>query len=130
MKSMLCMLRKTASTIPFYRYHRFIGISCHTPAVSGVHSPSPIIKRPLCGRHFPLAHHQTPAVSGVHSPSPNQSRPRCERFFPLSKSTTPALCASIPPRHNYHICRRQMSIPPRHLWRGGGATGRGGGHTG
>ena len=75
MKSMLCMLRKTASTIPFYRYHRFIGISCHTPAVSGVHSPSPIIKRPLCGRHFPLAHHQTPAVSGVHSPSPNQSRP-------------------------------------------------------
>ncbi len=27
---------------------------------------------------------------------------------------------SIPPRQIYHICRRQMSIPPRHLWRGGG----------
>ena len=27
---------------------------------------------------------------------------------------------SIPPRQISHICRRQMSIPPRHLWRGGG----------
>ena len=41
MKSMLCMLRKTASTIPFYREHRSIGISYHTPAIAGVSSPSP-----------------------------------------------------------------------------------------
>ena len=36
---------------------------------------------------------------------PNQQRPRRGRPFPLAKSTTPA------PR---------ASIPPRHLWRGGG----------
>ena len=38
---MLCMLRKTVSTIPFYREHRSIGISYHTPAIAGVSSPSP-----------------------------------------------------------------------------------------
>ena len=28
--------------------------------------------------------------------------------------------APFPPRHICHFCRRQMSTPPRHLWRGGG----------
>ena len=43
---------------------------------------------------------------------------RC--LSPLAKSIMPATRASIPPRQICHICRRQMSIPPRHLWRGGG----------
>ena len=60
MKSMLCMLRKNGSTIPFYREHLSIGIPCHTLTVwaflhplqinharfAGVHSPLPIIIRP------------------------------------------------------------------------------------
>ena len=74
--------------------------------------------------HFPLTKFLTSAVGrclfplaiygegvadrpGVRSsPSQNPLRPQHGRLFP--------------PRHISHICRRQMSIPPRHLWRGGG----------
>ena len=31
----------------------------------------------------------------------------------------------FPPRQISHICRRQMSSPPRHLWRGGDRQARG-----
>ena len=48
------------------------------------------------------------------------SIPIAKSMTPLAKSMTPALRASIPHRKICHICRRQMSIPPRHLWRGGG----------
>ena len=40
--------------------------------------------------------------------------------FPLACHKRPPRRASIPPRQISHICHRQMSTPPRHLWRGGG----------
>ena len=71
-------------------------------------------------------------------PAPNQFRPQRGRLPPLACHKRPqrgrlppshainARAAGVfPPRPIYHICRRQMSIPPRHLWRGGWPTGRG-----
>ena len=57
-------------------------------------------------------------------PAPNQSRPQRGRL-PPSHAINARNAGVFPPRPIYHICRRQMSIPPRHLWRGGGPTGRG-----
>ena len=73
-------------------------------------------------------------TAGVISPSQNQQHPHRGRHFPIAKSTTPAPRASFshrqinhartagvsPHRQISHICHRQMSIPHRHLWRGGG----------
>ena len=61
-----------------------------TPACACVSSPSQNLQRPLCGRLFPLACHK---------------RPLCGRHFPFA-------CHKRP--------RVRASIPPRHLWRGGG----------
>ena len=52
-------------------------------------------------------------------PAPNQSRPQRGRL-PPSHAINARNAGVFPPRPIYHICRRQMSIPPRHLWRGGG----------
>ena len=52
-------------------------------------------------------------------PAPNQSRPQRGRL-PPSHAINARAAGVFPPRPIYHICRRQMSIPPRHLWRGGG----------
>ena len=53
--------------------------------------------------------------------SPTHVRPQRGRQFPLAKSITAAAGRCLfPHRQIYHICRRQMSIPPRYLWRGGG----------
>ena len=57
-------------------------------------------------------------------PAPNQSRPQRGRL-PPSHAINARNAGVFPPRPIYHICRRQMSIPPRHLWRGGWPTGRG-----
>ena len=96
--------------------------------------------RPLCGRQFPLAKIITSTVGRSPFPlaiygegggptgrgeafphSPNQSRPQSRASIPPRQNYH--ICRrqkSIPPRQNYHICRRQKSIPPRHLWRGSG----------
>ena len=52
-------------------------------------------------------------------PAPNQFRPQRGRL-PPSHAINARNAGVFPPRPIYHICRRQMSIPPRHLWRGGG----------
>ena len=45
--------------------------------------------------------------------SPTHVRPQRGRQFPLAKSITSAAGRCLfPPRQIYHICRRQMSIPP------------------
>ena len=59
---------------PLYRENRSFGISCHTPAVSGAFPPCQIHHARRCVRPFPLAHHKTPALAGVHSPSPFMER--------------------------------------------------------
>ena len=74
-------------------------------AYPGLYSGAP------SGRLSPLAQLVTSAVG------------RCP--FPLAKSTTPAVAGVSPHRPICHICRRQMSIPHLHLWRGGGRQARG-----
>ena len=66
----------------------------------------------------------------AHTPTLSPYLARCAQYglfvIPGLRSAYPGLYSgalsgrSIPPRHICHICRRQMSIPPRHLWRGGG----------
>ncbi len=121
-----------------------------TPATAGVYSPIACHQRPPPRASIPplhainarhrgrLFHHcmpSTPATAGVYSPIACHQRPpprasillACHQRPPprasilLAKSITSAAgrCLS-PPRQIYHICRRQMSTPPRHLWRGGG----------
>ena len=103
-----------------------------TPATAGVYSPSHAINarhrgrlfstHAINARHrgrlFPLACHQRPPprASILHA---CHQRPPPRASILLACHQRPPPRASIPPRQIYHICRRQMSIPPRHLWRGG-----------
>ena len=56
--------------------------------------------------HSPVKHLKCTPQADVHSPSHVINARRGGRHFPRAKK--------------YHICRRQMSIPPLHSWRGGG----------
>ena len=105
-----------------------------TPATAGVYSPIACHQRPPPRASILLACHQRPpprasipplhAINARHrgrlfSSHTINARHR-GRLFPLAKSITSAVGRCPYPRQIYHICRRQMSIPPRHLWRGGG----------
>ena len=79
---MLCMLRKNGSTIPFYREHLSIGIPCHTLTVWAFLPPLQINHARTGGRLFPIAHHKTPALAGVHSPLPIIKRPHWRASIP------------------------------------------------
>ena len=66
----------------------------------------------------------------AHTPTLSPYLARCAQYglfvIPGLRSAYPGLYSgalsgrSIPPSQICHICRRQMFIPHRHLWRGGG----------
>ena len=90
-----------------------------TPATAGVYSPRMPSTPATAGVYSPRMP-STPATAGVYSPIACHQRPPPRASIPLAKSITSAAGRCLFPRQIYHICRRQMSIPPRHLWRGGG----------
>ena len=105
-----------------------------TPATRASIPPLHAINARHCGRQFSshainarhrgrLFHHcmpSTPAAAGVNPPRMPSTPATAGVYSPIACHQRPPPRASIPPRQIYHICRRQMSIPPRHLWRGGG----------
>ena len=119
-----------------------------TPATAGVYSPIACHQRPPLRASILLACHQRPPprasipLACHQRPPPRASIPPLHainarhrgrlfsshainarhrgRLFHHCMPSTPATAGVNPPRQIYHICRRQMSIPPRHLWRGGG----------
>ena len=111
----LTALRAYAYATALFRY-RSIRALCRPISPVGLNTGS---CHPGVALRLPRAVFWRP-FRALPSHSPNQSRPHRGRPFPIAKSITPALRASIPPRQISHICRRQMSIPHRHLWRGGG----------
>ena len=90
-----------------------------TPATAGVYSPRMPSTPATAGVYSPIACHQRPPprASILHA---CHQRPPPRASIPLAKSITSAVGRCLFPRQIYHICRRQMSTPHRHLWRGGG----------
>ena len=94
-----------------YLFSSMIGIVYQSQNIT-LHSPTYV--RPQRGRQFPLAKSITSAAGRCHFPiakSITSAAGRC--LFPLAKSITSAAGRCLfPHRQIYHICRRQMSIPP------------------
>ena len=90
-----------------------------TPAAAGVYSPRMPSTPATAGVYSTIACHQRPPPRASILLACHQ-RPPPRASIPLAKSITSAVGRCLFPRQIYHICRRQMSIPPRHLWRGGG----------
>ena len=83
--------------LPVGQYAFAVARGCATLTPGGILAPHQ-------GALFPLSQTSHLPQADVNSPAPNltSAAGRCQ--FPRPKP---------------HICRRQMSIPPLHLWRGG-----------
>ena len=137
----LTALRAYAYAIALSRALRSIRALCH-PGVA-LRLPRAVFWRPFRALHsslaifvtsavgrcpFPLAIFVTSAVGRCPFPLAiygegvaDRLGVRSKHIFPIAIFVTSATgrCPFLP-RHICHICRRQMSIPHRHLWRGGG----------